>query len=291
MCHFGWDIGATKWIGIGDVCDVDGGTRRAMGHGLTTDTPASVITSIQQWTQASLASACLRVEDHVVERHCAFAGSVDDAGMVIGWPNRPRWVGYPLRRCLFAAPNEAGCIEDDGLCAAIGEHRFGVAEDYRDFLCITLGTGVGSGLFLDGCIRKTPTPGLALGHCSVGGDAVCSCGRVGCLQSVFSGQENGGAFTEPDASSDPVGSLVRIASDFVGFLGLEAIVVTGGLVGYWPTFAAGLVTRLEDALEGSPCVAVASRFPHLSAAYGALALAYDQVGAPADAQLYSGNQR
>ena len=283
MCHFGWDIGATKWIGVGQICGVDGSTRRVMGHGLTTDAPARVIAAIHQWTQASLVSACLDGEDHVVARHCGFAGSVDASGVVVGWPNRPSWVGYPLHQCLFADPDQVGRIEDDGICAAIGEHHCGVAEAYRDFLCITLGTGVGSGLFMDGHIRKTPASGLGLGHVGVGGDDVCACGRVGCLQSVFSGrqyvsQENGGGFTEPDASSYSVGSLVQIAGDLAGFLGLEAIVVTGGLVGYWPTFAAGLVARLEESLEGSSCVAVASRFPHLSAAYGALALSYEQPG-------------
>jgi predicted NBD/HSP70 family sugar kinase len=279
MCLFGWDIGATKWVGIGEVCDGDGGTRRIMGHGLTTDTPASVLTSIQRWTQASLASAYLGGEDHAVERYCAFAGSVDESGVVVGWPNRPSWVGYPLHQCLFPSADEGGRIDDDGLCAAMGEHRFGVAAVYRDFLCVTLGTGIGSGLFIDGSVRRTATPALALGHLSVGGGEVCSCGRVGCLQSVFSGrkylsQERGGAFIEPDASSDSVDILIRVASGFAGFLGLEAIIVTGGLVGYWPRFADGLVSRLGEALAGVPCVAVASSFPHLSAAYGALELSY-----------------
>ena len=279
MCHFGWDIGATKWMGIGEVCDVDGGTRRTMGHGVTTDAPANVITAIQQWTQASLVSANFQSDDHTVERYCSFAGSVDDVGVVAAWPNRPSWVGYPLGRCLFETSGQAQRIADDGICAAIGEHRYGVARVARDFLYVTLGTGVGSGLFIDGQVRQGAYPSLSLGHVRIGGDAVCSCGRVGCLQTVFSGRQfvdhgTRGGFIEPDGDSDSVGSLVRVASDIAGFLGLEAIVVTGGLVGYWPTFASDLVARLEESLADTRCAVALSRFPHLSAAYGALALSY-----------------
>lgn len=278
MCRFGLDIGATKWMAIGEVCDVEGPARRTMAHGLIGDNPADVVTAFQRWTQASLASAQLAIgqtKGHVVERHCAFSGSVDASGVVTDWPNSQSWVGYPLGRCLFADSYEEGFIEDGGLCAAIGEHRFGVAKDYRDFLCVNLGTDIGSGLYIDGQPRDATVS--SLGHVSIGGDELCSCGRMGCLQTVFSGkryvsQGRWKRFTEPDAESDAVDSLVRLTSDVAGLLGLEAIVITGGVVGYWPGFSVELIARFEESLRGTQCAAVLSGFPHLSAAYGALAL-------------------
>lgn len=79
-------------------------------------------------------------------------------------------------------------IENDANCAAWGEYKCGAAKGAKSALCITLGTGVGGGIILDGKIWSGEG-GLAgeVGHMSLypGGEE-CSCGRRGCWEAYCS---------------------------------------------------------------------------------------------------------
>jgi glucokinase len=79
-------------------------------------------------------------------------------------------------------------IDNDGEVAAIGEARFGAAKGARDFLMVTVGTGVGGGLWLDGKpYRGHRGLGGELGHIVVEFDGVpCPCGGFGHLESYAS---------------------------------------------------------------------------------------------------------
>lgn len=78
-------------------------------------------------------------------------------------------------------------IDNDANLAATGEHEYGAAKGHDNFIMITLGTGVGSGIFCNGKL-VTGANGLAgeLGHTRVGlgkyHTRMCSCGRPGCVQ-------------------------------------------------------------------------------------------------------------
>lgn len=79
-------------------------------------------------------------------------------------------------------------LANDANAAAVGEHLFGNARDLKDFVTITLGTGLGSGIFIDGS--------LVLGHHGFAGEyghirvinngRLCGCGRHGCLETYAS---------------------------------------------------------------------------------------------------------
>lgn len=80
-------------------------------------------------------------------------------------------------------------ITNDANAAAIGEMTYGSAAGLRNFIVLTLGTGVGSGIVCDGHLLSG-TRGFAgeLGHVTFpfASDRLCACGRKGCLQTVAS---------------------------------------------------------------------------------------------------------
>jgi glucokinase len=119
------------------------------------------------------------------------AGIVNWAGGFVRWaPNSPL-ESVQLREILSSSTGLETYIDNDGNAAALGEARFGAGAGYRSSLAVTIGTGIGGGLFLDGAPYRGKN-GYAgeIGHLIVqgGGDgAVCGCGMRGCWEAVASG--------------------------------------------------------------------------------------------------------
>lgn len=80
-------------------------------------------------------------------------------------------------------------VDNDANCAAWAEHRFGVGQGTRHFVCVTLGTGIGGGLVLDGRPYRGAHGGAAeIGHMIVDPNGpMCGCGRRGCWEQFASG--------------------------------------------------------------------------------------------------------
>lgn len=83
-----------------------------------------------------------------------------------------------------------GCsvlLENDANAAAFGEAQIGAGRGLSDFMFITLGTGVGGGVILDGKPFHGPG-GMAgeIGHMTTGHDRQCGCGTIGCLEAIAS---------------------------------------------------------------------------------------------------------
>jgi glucokinase len=76
-------------------------------------------------------------------------------------------------------------VENDANALAVAEKRFGAAKNATDFVCITLGTGVGGGCYIGGRLnRGRHFFANALGHIPVVPEgAPCTCGKSGCLES------------------------------------------------------------------------------------------------------------
>ncbi len=105
-------------------------------------------------------------------------------------PNLP-WAGdiIPLAALFSEALNIPVTITNDANAAAIGEMTYGVAKDMKNFIMITLGTGVGSGIVCNGQLVYG-SDGMAgeLGHVVVEphNGRLCGCGRHGCLETYCS---------------------------------------------------------------------------------------------------------
>jgi glucokinase len=84
----------------------------------------------------------------------AVPGHVDHTGRVIWAGNLKGWVNVPLRQLLQERYGVPVYVERDANCGALGEKWCGAARKLNDFVFLSLGTGVGAGLFLDGRIYR-----------------------------------------------------------------------------------------------------------------------------------------
>jgi len=111
-------------------------------------------------------------------------------GMVENAPNLG-WKNVPLKKFLSESFKTNAVIENDANLAAVGEKRWGAGKTFTDFVLVTLGTGVGTGLILDGKLYR--------GHNALGAEGghiiiphtkkrVCSCGGMNHLESYLSAQ-------------------------------------------------------------------------------------------------------
>lgn len=115
-------------------------------------------------------------------------GTIDaDTGMVL-YSNNMNWENVPLGPILSDMLSLSVKVANDANCAALGEMKAGAARGCRSFVLITLGTGVGFGIVIDGKVFDGAQAGGAeLGHTSlISGGELCSCGRRGCLEAYAS---------------------------------------------------------------------------------------------------------
>jgi len=113
-------------------------------------------------------------------------GSVHaDTGLVVNAPNVPAIVDFGLLEALSDKLQRSVLIENDANAAAVGEMWRGAARGCQTIVCFTLGTGVGSGVILNGELwRGIDGTGGEIGHTSVDpfGGVRCKCGSFGCLE-------------------------------------------------------------------------------------------------------------
>ena len=105
-------------------------------------------------------------------------------GSIVNAPTLP-WKGViQLGALLRDRIGYAVAVANDADVRALGEHAYGLAKGMRDFVVVTMGTGLGSSIFSNGMIHKG-TDGFAgeIGHtCIVNNGRQCTCGNKGCLE-------------------------------------------------------------------------------------------------------------
>ncbi|MDI3311540.1 MAG: ROK family protein [Thermoanaerobacterium sp.] len=103
--------------------------------------------------------------------------------------NLPGWTGINLKEIISQKYKTKTIVENDVNAAIIGENWVGSAKNYRDILMITLGTGVGGAIILDGrLIRGSHFSAAEIGHTILYPDGKrCNCGQNGCVEQYISG--------------------------------------------------------------------------------------------------------
>ncbi|UYP17484.1 ROK family protein [Rhodococcus sp. Z13] len=276
--------------------DVGGTSIRAAA----VDADGLVVDSARTQTPASagaLEDALHRLVDHLRARNDVVAVGLAVAGFLTEDRTRVRfaphlaWVDTPLAATLTARFGLPVVLEHDANAAAWAEYRFGAAAGSRVTVMITLGTGIGAALLLDGRIFRG-AHGVApeLGHLQVVPDGrPCACGKRGCWETYCSGTglvdtavellaaDPGRSVLAADVDTDP-GSLTgrRIAgaaqdgdpvavaafADFARSLGLglalvadvydpELVVIGGGVSGSAPLFLDDARERYAAAVTGA----------------------------------------
>jgi glucokinase len=115
-------------------------------------------------------------------------GTVNRDTGVIEYANNLQFSNLPLKKLLEAKINKTVILENDANAAAYGEYKAGALKGAKNAVAITLGTGVGSGIIIDGKIYSGSNfAGGELGHTViVVGGRRCTCGRKGCWEAYSS---------------------------------------------------------------------------------------------------------
>jgi glucokinase len=117
-------------------------------------------------------------------------GPLDPAnGVVLNPPNVPCWRNFPLAAEVERAFGLPARVDNDANAAALAEVLWGAARGYRYVFYATLGTGIGTGIVLDGRIYHGRTGSAAEGgHNTIDYKGpLCGCGKRGCIEALCSG--------------------------------------------------------------------------------------------------------
>ncbi|MBV8172676.1 MAG: ROK family protein [Candidatus Eremiobacteraeota bacterium] len=117
-------------------------------------------------------------------------GNIEQATGTVRFSPNFDWHDVPLRQKLEKKLARPVHILNDARCATIGEYHYGVGKGARDFVLVTLGTGIGGGIIANGKLVLGHAMGAGeIGHHVIraGTGFVCTCGKIGCFEVQASG--------------------------------------------------------------------------------------------------------
>ncbi len=121
----------------------------------------------------------------------AAAGVLDlHRGVISASPNLPGWHDIPLREMAREKLGRSTFLINDASAAAWGEHCYGIGRGVDNLIFITLGTGIGGGIIIDGRLYHGVHGSAGeIGHMTIDINGHrCSCGNIGCLEVLTSGK-------------------------------------------------------------------------------------------------------
>jgi glucokinase len=214
----GVDVGGTK---------IAGGVVDERGRILATArrvSPATDTDAIEQNIEDLVDE--LRASHDITAVGVGAAGFVDSTRSTVLFAPNLAWRDEPLRTDLEKRIGLPVVIENDANAAAWGEFTFGAGEDVTDSLLVTVGTGVGGGMVLNGELHRGAFGVAAeIGHMRVvPGGRICGCGNRGCWEQYASGT----ALVRDTREQARQGSL--IARSLVDRAGGSVEKITGPLI-------------------------------------------------------------
>lgn len=257
------------------------------------DDTGRILTHLKQETPKGDSAGCLvnalanaaeqwsDEKQRVVAASIMVPGAVDsDKAVVLQAPNLPSLVNFGLKAALEQRLGWPVFLENDANAAAVGEMWLGAARGCRDVMSVTLGTGVGGGVILDGKLwRGSHGSGGEIGHTTVDpfSGVKCKCGNTGCLEMFASAsaivrmtRENLSLFPKTSLTGDELTAervykaglegdelALAIFKRFGMYLGIglaniinlidpEIIVITGGAANGWDLFATDMYRQVEE---------------------------------------------
>ncbi len=270
--HIGVDLGGTRlkagWVENGQI------TRTSMRSTPANAGPDGVLTAV--------AEAVRELDPSPQSVGFAIPGEVNDEGLCYRLPNVPGFEQVPIAKLLS---EKLGCpvaVENDATTATLGELRFGAGREHPDFLLLTLGTGIGGGVALNGKVRRGRN-GFAgeFGHVQIDRrpDALlCGCGLTGCIEAYAGtralrdmaaelGIEHGSVkelaelALGGDSRAQQVfaamgGALGEAIGSAQNLLDLDAVVFSGGISKSFSLIEPSIRASLRRRAFGAPCAEI-----------------------------------
>jgi glucokinase len=188
LLTLGIDLGGTKILT---------GVTNSQGRMLSRDhsiTPArkgqeAVIQSILESAHRALKQANITILEICAIGVGAAGISNPETGILLTSPNLPGLRDAPLRDTIQERLGKKTFLINDANAAALGEFYFGAARGAHNFIYITLSTGIGGGIVIDGKIYTGATGAAGeVGHMTIDDDGpLCNCGNRGCWETLASG--------------------------------------------------------------------------------------------------------
>ncbi len=245
------DLGGTSVRAA--VVDVNGGIAGFVtGATEASQGPDAVIDRIVAVLHESLARASVRTSD-LAAVGIGAPGPLDwDTGVIHEAPNLPGWKEVPLAARIGDAVGLPAFLENDANAAALAEWQYGVGRGAMNMLYITVSTGVGGGLILDGELWHGAYGSAGeFGHMTVDFDGpLCDCGNRGCIEALAAGpdlatwvvdQIAAGRSSSLSGQSDLSGRAVVEAAQEGDALAVSALERAGRAVGFGVINVAHLV--------------------------------------------------
>lgn len=272
----------------------------------------SIALAVQNALQQTLAAA-RNANIEIAAIGVASAGAIHSKNGTVfaATENLPGWTGFDIRQYVQSHVRLPVFVENDAQAAALAEMRFGAARGLKNFIAITIGTGIGGGVVLNGQLLRGQH-GFAgtVGHQTIAFDGrECNCGRRGCLEAYVSTSaliyeycqlnSDTSSVSSPTASAREIGALAvagdpaareaysRLAhylaeglANLCNTLDPEAIVLSGGLIEDQPQFLAEVQQGIQSLLHFGPkrpthlILALAGRYAGVQ---GAAATVFEQL--------------
>ncbi|MBC2850257.1 ROK family protein [Cetobacterium sp. 8H] len=132
----------------------------------------------------------IKLKTHIDGIGVSATGQIDGKkGKVVGGTNLiPGWIGTELVKILEEKYKIPAILENDVNCASLGEMWMGAAKNKKNFICLTIGTGIGGGVVLNGeLLTGEGSVAAEFGHLQiVKNGKECGCGNRGCYQAYAS---------------------------------------------------------------------------------------------------------
>ena len=186
MYRIGVDLGGTN-IATGVIDE----NYKIIGRGkVKTRAPRpaeAIFDSIKEAVDMAVVNAGISYDD-VVSVGIGTPGSVNKETGAIEFSNNLKFHNVPAKTMLEERLKKPVYLENDANAAALGEAVAGSGNGVKNFVAVTLGTGVGSGIIIDGKIyRGSNFCGGEMGHMVINVDGIpCNCGRKGCWEKYAS---------------------------------------------------------------------------------------------------------
>lgn len=186
MYRIGVDLGGTN-IAVGVIDE----NFKIIGRGkVKTRAPRpaeAIFDSIKEAVDMAVVNAGINY-DEIKSVGIGTPGSVNKDTGAIEFSNNLKFHNVPAKAMLEERLKKPVYLENDANAAALGEAVAGCGHGVKDFVAVTLGTGVGSGIIIDGKIhRGSNFCGGEMGHMVINVDGIpCNCGRKGCWEKYAS---------------------------------------------------------------------------------------------------------
>lgn len=241
----GVDLGGSHVMAA--VVDENGELSSKHEHDIEDHSPEAVLAALQTTIGGAIEAS---KEKQLVGIGIGSPGNIDPTTGMIRYSPNFNWRNVPLGEKLRAMFSYPVFVANDARCATLGEYTHGAGKGSKNFVLLTLGTGIGGGIIADGQLLQGDQMAAGeVGHHQIRptDGFICGCGKIGCFEAQASGQ---GLIRHAFAvaPSFPKSALLDVAREKLGSKSIRKAAQAGDAHGLaaWGNYTADLALGLAN---------------------------------------------